>query len=121
MRNTLENEILRRGLDDILQLAELISIAYSAFHISMGSPMMKAIALSLHDLLVRNLVIVGNLDSSHLPLVVSRWPGDPDSIVRRVISDWTALGHDPGLSEVCWLQLTDEGREAGIKLIVSTW
>jgi hypothetical protein len=82
--------------------------------------MMKEITLSLRDLLVRNLVILGDLDSSHLPLVITPWPGDPDLIVQRVISDWTALGHDPGLSEVCWLQLTNEGREAGIKLVIGT-
>jgi hypothetical protein len=115
--DTLENEILKRGLEDIIQLAEVIGVAHGILRIEIGPTMFDAVAECFHSLLSRNLAVVGDLGHSGSPLTVVPWVGDTDAIVNRVIDDWKALQRDPGLSEICWLELTEEGRRLGKELV----
>lgn len=117
---SLENEILKRGLEDIIQLAEIISVAHFILKIDMGPTMYSAVSECIHSLLSRDLAIVGDLDDSSLPLIVVSWPGDADAIVDRVIGDWKSLRRSPGLSEICWLELTEEGLRLGRELTSSS-
>jgi hypothetical protein len=118
--NSLENEILIRGTHDIVQLAEVISVAYTDFNVPLGPSMLSAVTESIRSLLIQGFVHVGDLDISGLPLKVVPWLEEPDEIVGRIAREWTALNRDPGLSEICWLALTDEGYEVGTSLMSGT-
>lgn len=43
--------------------------------------------------------------------VFDAWKGDPDVILHRIQSAWSALGREPDWNEVCWFRATDAGRQ----------
>ena len=113
MTAPLEREILSRGLDDIIQLAEIVSVARFTLGIPEGPDLFAAVADCMRALVGEGLAVVGDLeDSGSPPLKISPWPGDVDAVVERAILEWEELGRGPNLSEICWLELTDLGREA---------
>jgi hypothetical protein len=116
MSQSLENEILIRGLNDIIQLAEVISVANSDFDVQPGPKMLSAVTKCVRSLLAHNFAVVGDLDFSGGSVKVKAWPGSPRSIVGRIVREWTELKRDPGLSEICWIELTQDGRRFGEKL-----
>jgi hypothetical protein len=120
MNKTLANEILKRGMEDLIQLAEIISVAHSVFDIELGPQMISTVSECVGSLLNQRLVLVGDLDYSGSPLKVKPWPGEPSETVDRIIREWTALSRDPGLGEICWLELTAEGRNCGSRSISVT-
>jgi len=112
MTGTLEHEILSRGLDDIIQLAEVVSVARFVVGIPDGPDLFAAVADCMRGLVAEGLAVVGDLeDSGAPPLVIRPWPGNADAIVERTILEWKKLGRGPNLNEICWLELTDLGRE----------
>jgi hypothetical protein len=112
MTGRLEREILSRGLDDIIQLAEIVSVARFVLGIQEGPDLFAAVADCMRALVGEGLAVVGDLDDSGSPLVIRPWLGDVDAVVERAILEWKQLGRGPNLSEICWLELTDLGREA---------
>jgi hypothetical protein len=117
MVETLENEILKRGMEDLIQLAEVISVAHSVINVELGPQMFSAVSECVGSLLNQRLVLVGDLDYSGSPLKVVPWPGEPSETVDRIMKEWTALNRDPGLGEICWLELTTEGRRFGSRSV----
>jgi len=111
MTISLEGEILSRGLDDIIQLAELVSIARFEVGVDEGPQLFDVVEVALCDLVEEGLARIGDLDDSHAPLTVVPWVGDVATIVGRAISAWRTLGREPNLAEVCWLELTPLGRQ----------
>jgi hypothetical protein len=80
MTARLEREILSRGLDDIIQLAEIVSVARFNLGIPEGPDLFAAVAYCLRALVGEGLAVVGDLDDSGSPLIcrgfLSRGPGE---------------------------------------------
>ncbi len=110
MSNSLEGEILSRGLDDIIQLSEIVSVARFKLGIEEGPDLFDIVGKCLRVLVGETLAIFGDLDESKAPLTIQAWSGDAEAIADRAVSEWKALSRSPGLAEIGWLELTDAGR-----------
>jgi hypothetical protein len=108
---TLREELLTRGMSDVLQLSEMASVAKR--HLG-GAPyegeIMKATTSVIGELVDGGYAIVGDLVTDQGPPFVRSWGLDAAATVTRIEDEWRALGRAPTLGEVCWLELTDDGR-----------
>jgi hypothetical protein len=105
MKAELIAEILDRGRDDWVDFAEVMSVVRS--RTTLAEP--AAIAMSIEiigDMLNQHTVVVGDLQKRGDKVLFSPWDGQPTQIVARIQSDLAALGHRPGIGEVCWLSTT---------------
>jgi len=114
--NSLQDELLIRGLEDIIQIAEVISVAQMVDDKNSEADMVSTVCDCIRSLVDQGLIVVGDLDTSSSPLTIRPWRGDSNAIVDRINREWRALGRDPGLAEICWLRLTIDGRKLGEKL-----
>jgi hypothetical protein len=104
--------ILYQGMDDIIQLAETVSIAKYWIGIPDNAELLAVIRDCYRDLIRNGLAIVGDLDLNESQEwdLVRPWIGEPQEIADRVIAEWKLLERMPKLGEICWLELTDLGR-----------
>jgi hypothetical protein len=98
-------EILDRGLDDWIQASEVASVA----KLTGGEATtegIESLALEVIGHLVRGeLMAPGDVTTDGF----SEWGMRPDEAVRRITTDWKALGRLPNLGEICWLSSTSTG------------
>lgn len=112
MNDGVRNELLDRGLDDILQLCEMASVARR--HLG-GSPseaeVVQVTTEIIGELLDAGYAIVGNVakDDEGI-LYISSWGLESADTIKRIEDEWRALGRPPNLGDVCWLELTESGR-----------
>ena len=103
-------EVLKRGLEDWIQAAEVASVAKvtGGQRTDLG---IQTLALEVVAELVRSrLMKPGDVteDGFH------EWDLEPDDALNRISREWKALGRLPELGEVCWLSNTSDGdRKAG--------
>jgi hypothetical protein len=118
MNQALRNELLNRGLSDMLQLDEMASVARR--HLG-GSPseadVMGATTEVIGELLSHGYAIVGDVVRDEGLLCVQSWGLGGAETIGRIEDEWRALGHPPNLGEVCWLELTDAGRAEARALV----
>jgi hypothetical protein len=111
MSQALRNELLDRGLSDMLQLDEMASVARR--HLG-GSPseaeVMQATTEVVGELVGSGYAIVGDVIRDEGLLCVRSWGLGVSETIERVEDEWRALGRPPNLGDVCWLELTDAGR-----------
>jgi hypothetical protein len=111
MNQALRNELLDRGLSDMLQLDEMASVARR--HLG-GSPseaeVMQATTEVVGEMVGSGHAIVGDVIRDEGLLCVRSWELDAADTIKRIEDEWSALGRAPNLGEVCWLELTDAGR-----------
>ncbi len=119
MNQALRNELLNRGLSDMLQLDEMASVARR--HLG-GSPseadVMRATTEVIGELLSPGYAIVGDAVRDEGLLCVQSWGLGGAETIGRIEDEWRALGRPPNLGEVCWLELTDAGRAEARALVV---
>ncbi len=112
MKEALRNELLDRGLSDMLQLDEMAFVARR--HLG-GSPSesetMQATTEVIGELMGSGYAIVGDVVRDEGLLCVQSWGLSVAETTKRIEDEWRALGRMPNLGEVCWLELTDAGRE----------
>ncbi len=118
MIGRLEREVMDHGLDDIIQLEEIVSIARFDIGVEVGSELFMIVKNCLVFLLNEGLAIFGDLDDSKAPLTIEPWPGSGDAIAERVITEWKALGREPNLNEIGWLELTHKGRTQAQEMLM---
>jgi hypothetical protein len=112
MNDKIRNELLDRGLHDILQLDEMASVARR--HLG-GSPsedeVMQVTTEIIGELMDAGYAIVGDVakDDEGI-LYISSWGLGSSDTVKRIEEEWRALGRPPNLGDVCWLELTESGR-----------
>lgn len=111
MNQELRNELLVRGLSDMLQLDEMASVARR--HLG-GSPseadVMRATTEVIGELVGSGYAIVGDVVRDEGLLCIRSWGLSAADTIKRVEDEWRALGRPPNLGEVAWLELTDAGR-----------
>jgi hypothetical protein len=112
MNDAIRNELLDRGLDDILQLDEMASVARR--HLGGSASEVEVMQVTtgiIRELMNAGYAIVGNVakDDEGI-LYISSWGLGPADTTKRIEEEWGALGRMPNLGEVCWLELTETGR-----------
>jgi hypothetical protein len=98
-------ELLKRGLDDWIQAAEVASVVKSHSGQGMADSIDSMALEVIGQLLRRKLMIAGDLT----PEGFAEWNMPAGAAVDRIVRDWKALGRSPDLGEVCWLCNTPEG------------
>ncbi len=108
-RKDVRNEILARAQEDHLQLCDVISVLVEADP-SLGDSDLKAEALAIiQELMVDGLISAGDVRSDNDRLVHEPWDGTVEQVIRRIDTQWSALGHHPTLGDVCWFATTQQG------------
>jgi hypothetical protein len=101
------SEVLKRGLDDWIQAAELASVVQSV----VGQPSIadiRRVALAVIDELVRGeFMKAGDVTSDGF----TEWILTPAEAIERIAREWSALSQSPELGEICWLSNTSKGDE----------
>ena len=108
------DDLVMRGCDDWLYAAE---VAYAANEIGHAQSADEIRDLSLK--IIREIVEQGLMEIGDLPDEGRRlklWPMTPQECLDRVEREWKALGRNPSISEICWLQNTDKGNALGEEL-----
>ena len=108
------DDLVMRGCDDWLYAAE---VAYAAKEIGHAQSADEIRDLSLK--IIREIVEQGLMEIGDLPDEGRRlklWPMTPQECLDRVEREWKALGRNPSISEICWLQNTDKGNALGEEL-----
>jgi hypothetical protein len=108
----LRNELLVRGLSDMLQLSELISVTSRLLNLHPHDPeIMRPTLDVIFDLLDPGYAIAGDTirDIDNF-LYVRSWKLSPTETVTRIESEWRNLERPPNLGDVVWLELTGAGR-----------
>lgn len=109
--------ILCRGLDDWVQLVDVIHEVTSAGNaltpIELREEAMRVIA----ELLKEELIVIGDVTTQS---GFVQWPQATTSLqLDKVRLRWDALGRPPILGDVCWLKLTDAGHHRANELFES--
>jgi hypothetical protein len=111
--SAIKDELLDRGLDDMLQLDEIAGVVRRHRDIALTdeSAVVSPTLEVIRELLESHYVIAGNVvkDGEGL-LMVKSWGLEPLETARRVEEKWRELGHPLTLGDVVWLELTDIGR-----------
>jgi hypothetical protein len=112
MNQALRDELLHRGLSDMLQWAELVSVARRTLPPdSSDAEAAQAVLAVISDLLESKLAIVGDVvGRTDGPLSVRSWGQSNSATAARIASCLGELGRPATLGEVCWLELTEAGR-----------
>jgi hypothetical protein len=111
MNQGLRNELLDRGLSDMLQFGEMAWVARR--HLG-GAPSeaetIRATTEAIGELLGSGYAIVGDVVKDEGLLCVRSWGLSTADTVKRVEEEWRALGGPPNLGDIAWHELTDAGR-----------
>ncbi len=105
-------ELLDRGLDDMLMLSEMASVAARHLHELLDSPPVVGMTVEvIGGLLESGSAIVGDVTRGSDGLLgVESWDLSPAEATNRILGEWSAIGLLRGLGQVCWLELTKKGR-----------
>lgn len=108
-------EVLRRGLDDWIQAAEVASVAKLTGGQSTNSDIEELALSIIQDLVDRGLMKPGDLTKDGF----IEWDLKPSEAVQRIRQSWRSLGRLPGLGEICWLSNTVEGDRKAREFVAS--
>lgn len=67
----------------------------------------KASMELVREFLERDVIEAGDIDWDAGAFV--SWGLEPSAALARIESEWSALGKEPGLSEIAWFALTEHG------------
>ena len=108
------NDLVMRGCDDWVDASEVTSVAKFTGH-ARTEDEIRSLSLELIRKVVRQgLMEIGDLPDKSRRLAL--WPMTPQECLDRVEREWKALGRNPSLGEICWLQNTDKGNTLGESL-----
>jgi hypothetical protein len=105
-------DLLIRGLDDWIDAAEVASVSYTT---GGAEPEEARRELSLR--LIRKLLEDGFAEAGMVEEQEGFVPwGIPvEDAMQRIESGWPRRSSGPGLGEVCWLNLTEEGQAQALE------
>jgi hypothetical protein len=106
------NDLLARGLKDLLQLYEVIYVVaeHTGIERHDDAKIMQPTLTVVQDLLEGKLATAGDAVESAGLLTVRSWNLSPAETIDKIREKWLALEEPPNLGDVVWLRLTDEGR-----------
>ena len=109
-------EVLQRGLDDWLYLAEVAGVVRSHLVSPNTADVMLATIGAVEELLSKGLVLVGDLVRSGNQLRFQPWEVSVAAAVDEIEKRWLKYGNPigpDGANDVCWISNTQEGDELG--------
>lgn len=98
-------EILKHGLDDWIQAAEVASIVQSIEGSSTSTDVCDASLAVIAGILHQELMRAGDVTVDGF----KEWKMTSTEALDRISRDWKALGRFPNLGEICWLSNTSKG------------
>jgi hypothetical protein len=98
-------EVLKRGLDDWIQAAEVASVVQSAATQPTSADIRRVALEVIEDLVRGDFMRAGDVTSEGF----IEWPVTSAEAIQRITSEWNALSRSPGLGEICWLSNTSKG------------
>lgn len=99
------DEVLKRGLDDWIQAAEVVSVVRSSGGETSEARMREVALEVIAAVLRRGLMKAGDVTKDGFV----EWNMMPDESLERITAGWNALAKSPELGEVCWLSNTSLG------------
>ena len=105
------DDLLMRGCDDWINVAEVTSVAKFMGHARSEGEIQDLSLNLIREVVERCLMEIGDLPDQGRRL--NLWPMTPEECLERVEREWKALGRNPSLGEICWLQNTDKGNALG--------
>ncbi len=103
--DTCAAEVLKRGLDDWIQVAEVVSVVQSVAKQPTNADI-RRMALEVIEELVRgDFMRAGDVTSEGF----TEWPITPTEVIQKITNEWNALSRFPELGEICWLSNTSKG------------
>jgi hypothetical protein len=107
-------DVVMRGCDDWLDACGVASVAMSIGHAHSAEEIRDLSLKIIREVVQQGLMEVGDLPEEGRRLKL--WPMTPQECLDRVEREWEALGRNPSLSEICWLENTDKGDALGEEL-----
>ena len=98
-------ELLKHGLDDWVQAAEVVSIIITMHLASEDAEIRRVFLEAVRQVLDRGFMEIGDLTDNGF----RAWPENPQDSLERLTKSWDALNRKPGLWEMCWLNNTALG------------
>jgi hypothetical protein len=100
-------DLLIRGLDDWIQAAEVASVSRTTGGAESEETSRELSLRLIQKLLEGGLAEAGMVDEQEgfVPWVIP-----VEDAMQRIESKWFATSMGPGLGEVCWLNLTEQGQ-----------
>lgn len=111
------DDLITRGLDDMVAPGELLTIAYERGRASSPQEARELSMRLYRYVLDRELYMIGDVVSQDGILAVVPWETCIEESVRRIDRDWSALLRDPAYKHMGWLELTDRGRTRALELV----
>jgi hypothetical protein len=102
------DELLRLGLDDWIQTWEVASIAKFKCGARTSDERRTTSIGLIRRALMDELLIAGEVtpDGFH------KWALTPELAVARIEREWSELGREPTLGDICWFDITQAGMAA---------
>ena len=117
--NACINDLVMRGCDDWVDACEVASVAIEVGGAKTQSEI-REMSLGLVRIVVQQgLMELGDVDVAgerERKDAFRKWDLPIQEGLNRVEHEWNALGRNPTLWEICWLQITDKGRDLGEQL-----
>jgi hypothetical protein len=107
-------DVVMRGCDDWLDACGVASVAMNIGHAHSAEEIRDLSLKIIREVVQQGLMEVGDLPEEGRRLKL--WPMTPQECLDRVEREWEALGRNPSLSEICWLENTDKGDALGEEL-----
>lgn len=100
-------EMLKRGLDDWIQAAEVASVAKSVQKQTTSADIRRVALEVIAEVLQSDLMKAGDVTEEGF----SEWNMTSDEALERITKAWNAVDGLPELGEICWLSNTSRGDE----------
>jgi biotin synthase-related radical SAM superfamily protein len=100
-------ELLKHGIEDWIQAAEVVSIVKSNSEINDYEKLRKDTLVIIREVVEMKLMILGDVDESGF----HSWDISVEKSLEKVEKEWDKLGRLPMLGELCWLSNTQLGDE----------
>jgi hypothetical protein len=101
-------DVLARGMDDWLHLAEFVSIAKRT-RVN-GPEALRALALGLiAEVVCEGLMVPGDADEAGF----HPWTLTPGDAIQRIVQGWSEDNLYPTPGSVAWFKLTPDGEKVG--------
>src|SRR5262245_43882319 len=111
--DSIQRDLLVEGLEDYVGLWEVAKDVRRLYGEIPPGTVHELVMQRIRPLLREGLIVPG------LPTEGGRfsaWDCDADSAVNRIDAEWSKLGRDPNIWEVCWFKNTDKGNELAMNM-----
>ncbi|HOM99907.1 MAG TPA: hypothetical protein PLM33_06600 [Acidobacteriota bacterium] len=111
-------ELLKCGLDDWVDAAEVVWVAVSVGKAKDEKGIRELFLRMIREVLERGWMKIGDVDVVG-PGGFAEWGLSVDEALEKLEREWDALGRLPVLWELCWLDITEEGADIAERLMES--